>query len=143
MPSHGWCHEWSTRSCPAGCSGFPSFYVVEPTGAPFGSPVHLIYQGVTRVGNLGVRPVASLLDQALTAEQSLRALTINAARAAFEENDKGSITAGKLADLVVLSADPLTASAEEINQITVLMTIVGGNVEYCGPGSMFACPEGD
>jgi predicted amidohydrolase YtcJ len=136
-----WRSMFRAGIAPAGCSGFPSFYVEEPTGAPFGSPIHLIYQGVTRVGNLGVRPDASLLDQALTAEESLRALTVNGARAVFEDDDKGVIARGKLADLVVLSADPLTASAEAINGITVLTTIVGGKVEYCGFGSPVPCPD--
>jgi len=103
--------------------------------------MHLIYQGVTRAGNLGTMPDSSLLDQALTAEQTLRAYTISAAYAAFEEDVKGSLTAGKLADLVVLSADPLSVPTEEINGIDVLMTMIGGRVEYCGSASSTLCPD--
>ncbi len=124
----------------AGISGSPSFYADEPSGAPFGSPMHLIYQGVTRVGNLGVKSPASLLNETVTAEQAMRAHTINAARATFQEADLGSIAAGKLADLVVLSADPLAVPAAQINEIDVLMTMVGGKVEWCAPGSQAACP---
>lgn len=115
----------------AAMSGFPSYYVNEPTGAPFGSPMHLIYQGVTRAGNLGTRSPPQLLDQAITADAALRALTINAARAARTDDVRGSVSAGKLADLVVLSADPRAVPPEEINAIGVLMTMIGGKAEFC------------
>lgn len=122
-------------------TGFPSYYVDEPSGAPFGSPMHLIYQGVTRVGNLGRQPYPWLLDQTVTAEEALQALTINAAFASREEDIKGSISPGKLADLAILSEDPLSVSAEGINNIRVLMTMIGGKVEWCGPGSEALCPD--
>jgi hypothetical protein len=125
----------------AGISGFPSFWVDEPAGAPFGSPMRLVYQAVTRAGNLGGRSPAALLGQALTAEQALRAHTINAARAAFEDGEKGSIERGKLADLVILSADPLTVPAEEIVVIETLMTMIGGRVEHCSDPARGICPE--
>jgi hypothetical protein len=124
----------------AGISGFPSFWVDEPAGAPFGSPIHLVYQAVTRAGNLGVQSPAHLLEEALTVEQALRAHTIGAAYAAFEDGVKGSITVGKLADLVVLSADPLAVPAAEINAIETLMTMIGGTVEHCAPGWEAVCP---
>ncbi|OGO57674.1 MAG: hypothetical protein A2V85_02925 [Chloroflexi bacterium RBG_16_72_14] len=124
----------------AGISGFPSLWVDEPTGAPFGSPIHLVYQAVTRAGNLGVQSPAHLLDQALTVQQALRAHTIHAAWAAFEDDVKGSITPGKLADLVVLSANPLAVPAEEINAIETLMTMIGGRVEHCAVGWEAVCP---
>jgi len=124
----------------AGMTGFPSLYVDEPTGAPFGSPMHLVYQAVTRAGKLGTKTSASLLDQAISAGEAMRSLTINAARAAWENEVKGSITPGKLADLVVLSADPLTVAAEQINEIDVLMTMIGGNVVFCAAGSEAHCP---
>jgi predicted amidohydrolase YtcJ len=114
----------------AGCTGFPSYYVDEPTGAPFGSPMHLIYQAVTRVGNLGRKPYPWLLDQAITAEQALRAYTFNGARASFEEQEKGSLTTGKRADLVVLSTNPLSVRAEQINDIEVLATMIAGKMEF-------------
>jgi predicted amidohydrolase YtcJ len=121
-------------------TGWPSYYADEPTGAPFGSPMHLIYQAITRVGNLGKQPYPWLLDQTITADQAMRALTINSAYAALEENVKGSIKPGKLADLVVLSDNPLSVSPERINNIKVLMTMIGGHVEWCAPGSQALCP---
>jgi len=125
----------------AGCTGFPSYFVVEPRGAPFGSPMHLIYQAVTRVGNLGRKPYPWLMDQAITAEQALRAYTINAARAAFEDETKGSLAAGKLADLVVLSADPLSVAAERINEIDVLATMIGGEMAFVRDGAGDLAPR--
>lgn len=122
-------------------TGWPSFYVDEPSGAPFGSPMHLIYQAVTRVGNLGTQPYPWLLDQTITAEQALRALTIDAVYSSYEENVKGSLTPGKLADIVILSDNPLTVSSPEINNIRVLMTMIDGKVEYCAAGFEAVCPS--
>ncbi len=124
----------------AGMSAFPSFYVDEPSGDPFGSPMHLVYQAVTRVGNLGRTSPAELLDQAIGVEDALRSITVNAARAAVEEDTKGSLTTGKLADLVVLSADPLGVGPGQINEIETLETLIGGRVEFCAPGSESLCP---
>jgi len=120
-------------------TGWPSYYVEEPKGAPFGSPMHLIYQAITRVGNLGTQPYPWLLDQTLTAEQALRAMTINSAYAAFEEKSKGSLESGKVADLVILSDNPLSVSPEQINNIQVLVTMIGGRVEWCAPDGTALC----
>ncbi len=69
-------------------------------------------------------------EQRLTREEALRAYTRNAAYAAFEEDLKGSLTPGKLADIVVLSRDILTVPEDEIQKAEVLFTIVGGQVVY-------------
>jgi predicted amidohydrolase YtcJ len=121
-------------------TGWPSYYVNEPTGAPFGSPMHLTYQAITRVGNHGRQPYPWLLDQTITADQALHALTINSAYAAFEEKVTGSITVGKLADLVVLSDNPLLVAPARINDIRVLLTMIGGRVQWCAPGNAPICP---
>jgi hypothetical protein len=120
-------------------SAWPSYYVDEPVGAPFGSPVHLIYQAVTRTGNLGQPPPDWMLEQAISAEAALRGLTIDAAYAAFEDAVKGSLTPNKLADLVVLSGNPLELPASRINDIQVWMTVIGGRVEWCEPGQQHLC----
>jgi predicted amidohydrolase YtcJ len=65
-------------------------------------------------------------EQAISREQALRMYTINNAYASFEENIKGSISVGKLADLVVLSDDLLTCQEDAIRGITPLLTIVDG-----------------
>ncbi len=69
-------------------------------------------------------------EQSMTREQALRSYTINNAYAAFEEDLKGTLTPGKLADIVVLSKDIMTIPAEEIPTARVLYTIVGGRVAY-------------
>jgi hypothetical protein len=68
--------------------------------------------------------------QVMTREEALRSYTWNGAYAAFEEDLKGSIEVGKLADLVVLSADILEIPDEELADAQVDMTILGGKVRY-------------
>ncbi len=61
---------------------------------------------------------------------ALRLFTLNNARLGFEEREKGSLTPGKLADLVVLGADPLEVDPGEIKDIPIELTVVGGRVVY-------------
>ena len=69
-------------------------------------------------------------EQALSREDALRCATNEGAWLSFEEDIKGSIEPGKLADLVVLSNDPLTCPEDEIKDIVAETTIVGGHVVY-------------
>ncbi|QXD17193.1 amidohydrolase [Rhodocaloribacter litoris] len=69
-------------------------------------------------------------EERLTREQALKSYTWNNAYAAFEEEVKGSLTPGKLADIVVLSQDLLTIPEEEILNTRILYTIVGGKVLF-------------
>ena len=71
-------------------------------------------------------------DQSLTREEALHAMTLGAAFAVFEENEKGSLKVGKYADLTVLSDDLLVVEEEDLDQVTVVATIVGGEVRYSG-----------
>jgi len=66
----------------------------------------------------------------MTRLEALKSYTINGAYAAFEENIKGSIEKGKLADFTVLSKDILTIPDKEILSTEVLMTIVGGKILF-------------
>ncbi len=95
-----------------GGSDFP----VEPV-----SPVLGIYAAVAR---------KKFTQERLNIDEALRLFTINAAYGSFEEDVKGSIEKGKLADLVVLSQDPYKAKPEQIKEIKVEMTIVGGKIVY-------------
>ncbi len=69
-------------------------------------------------------------NQCITFDEALRVLTVNGAYASFEERQKGSLSAGKLADLVVLANDPRKLPASEIVNSTVERTMVGGQWVY-------------
>lgn len=83
-----------------------------------------------------------LARESFTVTEVLPWMTIDAAYALFREEEVGSLRAGKLADLVVLSANPLTVNPEQIRDIQVQMTLVGGQAAYCAPGSGALCPGG-
>jgi predicted amidohydrolase YtcJ len=72
--------------------------------------------------------------QRMSREEALRSYTLSNAYAAFEEDTKGSLKPGKLADITVLSKDILTVAEEEIPSAEVVYTIVGGRVMYSVPG---------
>jgi hypothetical protein len=91
------------------------------------SPIASYYASVTRKLPNGT---AFFREQCMTREQALRSYTLNAAYAAFEEDIKGSLSPGKLADIVVLSEDILTVPEAKILEAKVLYTIVGGRVQY-------------
>jgi predicted amidohydrolase YtcJ len=71
-------------------------------------------------------------DQAITAEEALYAYTMGGAIASGDDANRGSLTPGKWADLVVLSGDPLTTPADELLNIRVRQTYVGGVLRYEG-----------
>ena len=71
-----------------------------------------------------------LPEERVSTREALSMYTINAAYASFEEDIKGSITQGKLADMVVLSSDPLKSLPEQIKDIRVEMTIIGGELVW-------------
>ncbi|MDH7564680.1 MAG: amidohydrolase [Candidatus Bathyarchaeota archaeon] len=72
----------------------------------------------------------SFPEEDLTFEEALKTYTVNAAYASFDENKKGTLEAGKVADLTVLSDDPFTVKPSDIRKITVKMTIVDGRIVY-------------
>ena len=69
-------------------------------------------------------------DQRMTRLEAVESYTLNAAYAAFEEERKGSLAPGKLADITVLSVDIFSVPEEQIPETEVLYTIVGGKVLY-------------
>lgn len=68
----------------------------------------------------------------MTRRQALETYTVNNAYAAFEENIKGTLTPGKLADITVFSRDIMTIPAEDILNTKIAYTIIGGDVKYQG-----------
>jgi predicted amidohydrolase YtcJ len=69
-------------------------------------------------------------QEAITREQAVTAYTLTSAYAEFTEKDKGSLEAGKVADLAVLSQDIFTVSTSELPKTESVMTLVGGKVVY-------------
>ncbi len=104
----------------------------------------LLKAGIVAMGgsDAPVEPVSPILgvcaavarktspEERLTLDEALRLYTVNAAYGSFEENVKGSIGEGRLADLAVLSHDPYRTTPEKIKEIKVEMTIVGGRIVY-------------
>ena len=82
---------------------------------------------VTRLTATGLRMGPG---QGVTIEEALVMFTRHGAFASFEEGSKGTISPGKLADLVVLSGDPRAVAAEELPRLSVEMTVVDGRVAY-------------
>jgi len=71
-----------------------------------------------------------LPEERISPHQALALYTVNSAYASFEEGIKGSISPGKLADIVVLNKDPTRVPPEEIKEIKVEMTIIGGETVW-------------
>jgi predicted amidohydrolase YtcJ len=69
-------------------------------------------------------------SQKITVMEGLHVLAANGAHASFEEDIKGTLSPGKLADMVILDADPATIDPEKIKGIRVQQTLVGGDVKY-------------
>jgi predicted amidohydrolase YtcJ len=90
-------------------------------------PIDCFYAAVTRRTKSGT---AFFPKQAMTREEALKSYTKDAAYAAFEEDIKGSLTPGRLADVVVLSHDIMTCPEDEIRSAKVDYTIVGGKVAF-------------
>lgn len=104
---------------------FGSDWAVAPA-----SPLQGIYAAVTRQTLDGKNPNGWIPEQKITAEQALLAYTRNAAFASYEEDIKGTLEVGKLADFVVVNGDILQVAAEEIKNLEVLQTYVGGRKVY-------------
>ncbi len=93
-------------------------------------PIASFYASVTRRLADGS---AFFPEQRMTREEALRSYTLSGAYAAFEEDLKGSLTPGKLADIVVLSKDILKIPEAEIPSARVVLTILGGQVRWRSP----------
>lgn len=92
--------------------------------------VHGIYSAVTRKDLTGYPEGGWYPDEKLTVEEAIRGFTIDAAYASFEENIKGTIEEGKLADMAVLSDDLYQIDPDKIKDVEVLMTFVNGELVY-------------
>jgi len=103
----------------AGGSDGPISYYAEPLLEIYGE----VTRGTQWGGKLGP-------DQRISRADAIRSVTINGAYTTFEEKQKGSIEPGKYADFVVLSGDILEVPAEQIRDLKVLTTVLGGKTVY-------------
>jgi predicted amidohydrolase YtcJ len=94
------------------------------------NPMLGIYAAVTREDQFGTPPNGWYPDQRMTRDQALRSFTVEGAYAAFEENTKGTLEPGKLADFILISGDPMTMPSAGLWKTRVMMTVAGGNVVY-------------
>ena len=108
-------------------AGVPVALGSDAPTTPWLTPQVTLFGAVTRItfSNRSYQP-----EQCLTIQEALRAHTMGSAYAGFEEDVKGSIEPGKLADLAVWSEDPYTAPLKRLWQIPIAMTLVGGEIVY-------------
>ncbi|MFW5645536.1 MAG: amidohydrolase [Bacteroidota bacterium] len=108
-----------------------------PNGSDFPvediNPLFGFYAAVARKDQEGFPKNGFQTEEALTREQALRAMTIWATKSAFEENEKGSLEVGKLADFVVLEDDLMKVDEEKLYKIKVLETWMDGEIMYSIP----------
>jgi predicted amidohydrolase YtcJ len=102
------------------------WFVAPPT------PLEGIYAAVTRRTLDDANPAGWVPAQKITVDEALRAYTRDAAFASFEENDKGTVTRGKLADLVLIDRDLTRIAPPQIREARIVMTVIGGKVVYEG-----------
>ena len=109
-----------------------------PAGSdvPVESPDPLLgfYAAITRQDRNGQPEGGWHPEQRMTREEALKAFTLWAAYAAFQERSKGTIEEGKVADFTILSDDIMKTDPEKILDTRVELTIIGGEVVYTGPG---------
>jgi predicted amidohydrolase YtcJ len=94
------------------------------------NPMETIYAAVTRATLDGKHPDGWQPQEKLTVAEAVEAYTMGSAYAEFQENVKGSISVGKLADFVILSDDIFTIRKETIKDVKVLKTVAGGKITY-------------
>jgi len=94
------------------------------------NPLLGIYAAVTRRTLDNKNPDGWIPEQKISVEDAIKCYTLNSAYASFEENIKGSIEVGKLADLIVLTEDILTIDPIKIKEVKVEMTVFNGKIIY-------------
>ncbi len=107
---------------------YPDFTLTDTVGRPVGQ----IAGGMDGRGLANPETPDWVQRQLLTAEQGLRAVTLDAAYALGDEARRGHLAPGTLGDVTILSGDVTTATPDEIRAMTVIATIVDGKAAYCG-----------
>ncbi len=108
-------------------AGVPVALGSDAPTTPWLTPQVTLFGAVTRItfSNQRYQP-----EQSMTIQEALRAHTMTSAYAGFEEDIKGSIEVGKLADLAVWSEDPYTAPLKRLWKTPIVMTLVGGEIAH-------------
>jgi predicted amidohydrolase YtcJ len=108
--------------------------VVVANGSDFpvesANPLWGFYASITRQDHAGYPPGGWFPAERMSREEALRSWTQAGAYAAFEEKQKGTLAPGKLADLVMLSADIMEAPPREILRTRVTLTMIGGQIVH-------------
>lgn len=111
-----------------------------PNGSDFPvesiNPVYGFYAAVARKDTEGYPAGGFQMENALTREQALKAMTVWAAKAAFEEHEKGSLETGKFADFIITDKDLMEVPENEIPQIQILSTFLNGEEVYSASGNL-------
>jgi predicted amidohydrolase YtcJ len=126
---YAWRSLLSSGARVAAGSDTPAFPVA------YNNPLWGIHAAVTRQDSMGKPEGGWYPDEKVSRLDALKMYTLHPAYAAFEEEIKGSISPGKLADLTVLSKDIFTIPEAEIRNTEVVMTVLGGKVVYRRPES--------
>ena len=90
------------------------------------NPINSFFAGFARMDKTGFPKNGWQMENALSRVECLKAMTIWAARSCFEENERGSIEPGKMADFVILDQDIMTAEPLDVPKIKVMETWIGG-----------------
>jgi predicted amidohydrolase YtcJ len=113
---------------------FLSMGLPVPNGSDFPvedpNPLWGFYASITRQDHEGNPEPGWMPDQRMTRAEALESWTLSGAYASFAEHEKGSITAGKLADFVILSRDIMKVEPKDILDARVTMTVLGGEIVY-------------
>ena len=108
-----------------------------PSGTDFPveaiSPFNTMYAAVARKDAKGFPEAGFLINEALTREQALRSMTIWAAKAAFEEKEKGSLEKYKIADFIILDRDIMSCPIKDVLKTKVLATYINGEKVFGQP----------
>ena len=98
------------------------------------NPMLGVYAAVTRATLDGKNPDGWFPEQKLTVAETVSAYTLGSAYAEFQDQEKGSISIGKLADMVILSDDIFSIQPEKIKEVKALRTFVGGKLVWEAKG---------
>jgi len=120
-----WVYPFKTMLASGVRTSFSSDCPVDPL-----DPIYQMYSAIGRGGKEGIEAYKLTKKEAVSAKEALRLYTVAGAYAAHDEHHLGSIEVGKLADMVLLSGNPLETSLDDFLDTEVLATIVGGKIVY-------------